>query len=471
MSQLHSLLQSLNKNEIALIKSKRLIGKEKELFGFICSYANSALPDTEIVLKKVNLSNSHYYKIHSILLKKCYDWLVPTNTLDLLLFLKRKNLFNLLRHEILAQEKHLKKNISESEIFYLKCFHLFIDFPYKYYDKELTDSFGAKYLKNKKVATETDKLYVKYHKLFSDVNRIAAKKNPIKALGISINDLYTEEKKLEKTTHHLAKYYLYRSICSYYTYYEKNNSKVIEYLKKGIALKKHIAYFFPINIVQFLELLYADALFTNNNISEASEIYHSTFSSGVSEDMYGYHYHYEQFCLILIIENKFDSALSILNTTFQPCIDNKMDIYATRGAMTYAKLFISNNDLKNALTYLNIAKIINEKAFYLPFDIQLRVIENIYFFMKKDYEFAHQLATKNIKFLRSQEQGKIFDDYILLWKFIQSLINCIFKKVAMDKVLEDEFEYLHLRYINLYCNLISKIYYQTKIALKINSKP
>ncbi len=464
MSQLHSLIQSLNEDEIKIIRSNRLIGKEKEVFNYIFSCSKKELPKTESILKSLQITESHFYKIHSILIRKCYEWLIPEQGIALLQFLKRKNLFNLLRHEILTQEKKLvqAKNKKILEEFYLKCFHFFIDFPYKYYDKKSTNEFGEKYLKAKNDTNESDKLYIKFHKLFSDTNRIAAKKNPIKALGIKISDLLSEEQKLKNSEHHLAKYYLYRCICSYYTYYEKDNAKVIEYLKKGIDLKKHIAYFFPINIGQFLELLYADALFTDNHIKEASNIYKNTFASGVSKDMYGYFYHYEQYCLILIIEEKYDEALLLLDTIFKPCIDQKMDIYATRGAMTYAKLFLSKKDLKQALNYLNTAKIINEKTFYLPFDIQLRVLENIYFFLKKDYEFALQLATRNIKFLRSQEQGKIFEDYIMLWKFIQSIVNCIFKNMPPTEPIQNEYKYLSTRYTNLYCNLLPKIYIQAK---------
>jgi ABC-type molybdate transport system substrate-binding protein len=463
------LFLTLDESELNLIQSKRLIGKEKEVFDYILHYSKTELPPTEQLLKELSITDSHFYKIHSVLIRKCYEWLVPSQGLELLLYLKRKNLFNLLRHEILTQEKKLGNTATES--FYLKCFHFFIDFPYKYYDKKLTDSFGEKYLKAKNNSDESDKLYVRFHKLFSDVNRNAARKNPLKALGLSISDLLKEENNIQNTQHHLAKYYLYRSICSYYTYYEKNNNKVIEYLEKAITLKKHIAYFFSIDIGQFLDLLYADALFTNNQVTEASAIYSKVFEKGISEDMYGYHFHYEQYCLILTTEKKYEQALHTLDRVFKSCIKNKLDIYATRGAMAYVKLYLSNMDLKKALHYLNIAKAINEKTFYLPFDIQLRVLENIYFFLKKDYEFALQLANRNIKFLKSQEQGKIFEDYLLFWKLLQTFINAIYRGAKLSTSCIKDYEYLNAQYINLYCNLITQVYTQTKVEIGGNTKP
>lgn len=455
MSQLHALIQTLNEQELHLLRSQRLIGKEKEVFDYVIKNANQELAETGVVQEVLKLTETHYYKINSVLLRKCYQLLVPEEGIELLLFLRSKNLFTLLRHEILSQEK--KNTDKYNTSFYLKCFHLFIDFPYRYYDEKLTALFGEKYLKSKKDCTTSDKLYVKYHLLFSGVNRTAARKNPIKALGFGVKDLFKFEKELENTQHHLAKYYLYRSICSYYTYYEKDNNMIIAYLKKAISLKDHIAYFFSVNIEQFLQLQYADALLNNNEIDQAEEIYAGAFKKGVAPSMYGYYYHCEQYILVLIIQNEFLKAEALLKKVFEPCIQNKIDIYATRGAMSYVKLYLSSGDYKSALKYLNIGKAINEKTFYLPFDVQLRVLENVYFFMKKDYDFALQLANRNIKFIRSQEQNPVLEDYVKIWRMIITLINRVLKEEEITEVIKEENRLLTRDYANLYCRLFQLI--------------
>lgn len=468
MSQLHTLFQTLDEKEFSVLNSLRLIGKEKEVYDLIRKHSQVSLPEIDVLLRTLSITDTHYYKINSVLLRKCYQELVPAQGLELLQYLKIKNLFSLLRHEILTQDKKsaAKKNAKEQEVFYLGCFHYFIDFPYKFYDKKMTDAFGEKYLRSKTRSSESDKLYVQYHKLFSDVNRLAAKKNPQKALGLTADDLHAFEKKLSGTEHHLATYYLYRSFCSYYTYYEKNNEKLIEYLKKAISLKDKISFFFPINIGQFLQLLYADALFHNNKIKEAEEIYTKAFKDGVSENMYGYYYHCEQYTLVSIILKRYEQSQQFLNKVFQPCIDNRMDIHATRGAMCFVKLYLSNGDLKQASSYLNIAKNINEKTFYLPFDVQLRVLENIYFFLKRDHEFAMQLANRNIKFLRAQEHATGLNDYLLLWKTIIGLLNSIDKGTEIEQTVLQDHERLSKQYRNLYCNLIEKLLEHTKMELE-----
>lgn len=468
MSQLQSLLQTLSPQETGALNALRLIGKEKSVYDYTRKHLSGEFPEIETMLKDLQITDAHYYKINSVLLRKSYQLLVPEQGLELLQYLKRKNLFHLLRHEMLFQDKKFiaSKTQKEQEEFYLSCFHYLIDFPYKYYDKKLTTQFGHKYLDKKSNCTESDRLYVKFHTLFSDVNRMAARKNPKKALGLTLADLYRYEKELEPTKHYLAKYYLYRSIGCYYFYYENEPDKLITYIEKAIELKDKIAYFFPVDIGIFLQLMHADALFSNDQVEEAEKIYAIAFKSGVNENMYGYYYHCEQYALVSIIRQKYEQAKAFLDIVFQPCIDNRLDIYATRGAMCYVKLYLSNGELKQALSYLNTAKAINEKTFYLPFDVQLRVLENIYFFLKKDYDFSFQLATRNIKFLKAQEQEDIFKNYLLLWKMIIGMINCMNKGNELSKQLISDYEYLNKRYKSLYCGLLEKVYGQTLKELR-----
>jgi hypothetical protein len=445
-----------------------LIGKEKLVLDYTRKFLEKEMPDIPQVAVTLNISETHYYKINSILLRKAYTLLVPRQGTELLQFLKRKNLFNLLRHEILFQDKKTVSKLTapEQEKFFLSCFHYLIDLPYKYYDKKLITTFGKKYIDSRQDKTGSDELYIKFHTLFADLNRIAAKKNPRKFLNVTLEELLKYEKELEASRHHLATYYLYRSICSYYSYYDKNPQKVLEYIKKAILLEDQIASFFPIDISLFLQLLLADALFANNNIEEAENIYKKAFEQGVDENIYGYYFHCEQYVLVSIIRKKFTQAKELLDKVFQPCINNRLDIYATRGAMCYVKFYLSTADLKKALAYLNVAKVNNEKTFYLPFDVQLRVLENIYFFLKKDYDFSFQLANKNIKFLKAQEQTDIFENYLLLWKTIIGMLHAIMKKSPMNQELIKDYNFLNQRYTNLYCGLLEQVYQQTVKELK-----
>jgi hypothetical protein len=375
--------------------------------------------------------------------------------------LKGKGLYVLLKSEASTQEKELlkaKASSKELERFYLSLFHLYIDFPYKYYDQKLLESIAKKYLATKEGKSDSDKLYVKYHLLFSEVNRCAARKNPVKALGQSDADLLKEEKMLIKGDHYLALYYLYRTMISYFTYYVKDKEKIEEYIKKCIALKDKVQWFFPVNIGQFLNLLYADHLFSNQRINDAWNIFKEEFSSGVSPTMYGYHYHCEQYVLLCIIKKEFKKAATILDKVFKPLIELQADILATRGCLSYAKFYITQNELKQAIHYITLGRNINEKSLYLPFDLQLRILENIYFYLKGDFEFSYRLANRNIKFVMSQKDKKMLSDYLTLFKIIIMLSQLKRAKLKKaDDVLLAEKEKIGKAYRNLYCDLILQL--------------
>jgi hypothetical protein len=458
MSQLYNLLQHLSAEQKNSVRGIKLKGKEKTVFDFFydCANQNADEIDAAGAAKACTVTETHLYKISSLLIRKCMASLYKNNTNDALHFLKSKNLYILLHHELKAIEKETAPE--QLENFYLKSFHLLIDVPFKHYNQKEINKYAQKYLSVKKNKTAGDELYVKFHLLFAHLNISAAVKNPKKAAGISLVDLQKHEKKMGESNHYLARYYLYRCFCSWFTFYDNNDKQVLSYLKKAIALKKHIAYFFEVDIAVFLQLLYADALFTCGNKKEAFEMYSQTLRDGVSKNMYGYFYHYEQYALLAILQKNYPEALHILKTIFDPEIKNRNDIYATRGALAYAKYYLATDDYKNALAQINIARTINEKIFYLPFDIQIRVLENIYFVLTNDAEFAFQLTQRNIKFLNSQQDKTMLADYVLLFKLIQSVINKNSKSKKLTEKQEKDFNRIVKQYRNLYADVIDKIF-------------
>jgi hypothetical protein len=458
VSQLHQLIGACTGAERQLLRNLSLRGKEKEVFDLVFGHAGEELPANDSITAAVKVSETHLYKINSVLTRKCYECLVPEGGMHLLEYLAKKNLYVQLHHEISVLEKQLKAAKDPSlPAFYLSCFRLLIDAPFRYFDKKLSAAFGKKYLEAKKDRTLSDDLFVELQSFFAEVNRTAAQKDHAKQSARLLNRLRRYEKELEGTGHHLACYYLYRSFCSYYNYYEKNNAQVLAYLQKAMALRDKIRDCFPINVGQFLRLLYADALFQDGRTDTASGSYEEVFREGVDEGMYGYYYHCEQYVLTCIISGQLDKARTLLEKIFDPVIDRKQDIYATRGALAYAKLYITAGDYKKALGYINLGRSINEKTFYLPFDLQLRVLENLCFYFKGEYDFAHQLTLRNLKFLNSQKAESSLEDYKLLFRIISAFIKARESRKDLPERFTKDFERISAQYRNLYCDLIGNL--------------
>ncbi len=271
MSQLHLFLNTLNDADKKSLGDLNLRGKEKELFDYSVDLLHKEFPESDIAAEELEVTKTHLYKLNSVVLNKCYAQLFNGDSFSLLEFLKQKGLYVLMRSEAKTAEQHFVKtaNKAEKEAFYLRLFHLFIDVSYKFFDKKVVRDYGDKYLKEKANSSISDKLYVENHMLFADCNRCAALKNPAKAFGFTESDLLEKEKKLDGSEHYLAQYYLFRTFISYYSFYHKDPKKIRPYLEKCIALKDDIQYFFPIDVGQFLNLMYADRLFAEQEIEEA----------------------------------------------------------------------------------------------------------------------------------------------------------------------------------------------------------
>jgi hypothetical protein len=463
MSQLHKFIDSLNAAELNALQQVRLIGKEKSVFDLTFSYRNKNFPEPDEICDQLEISPAHLYKINSVLLNKSYGVLVPAGGLRLLEYLKQKGQFILIRSEARTQEKQLLqlrtgKNILEK--FYLGLFHLFIDFPFRYYDKKLVDEYGKKYLESKVSRNKSDDLYVHYHKLFADVNRCAASRNPIRSFATDFRSELQQENILKREKHYLALYYLHRAEASWYTLYEPNHQKKLAALEKAIKLKDKIAWFFEIDIGGFLQLLYADALLTGNEPEKALEVYNEVFKKGLSENMFGYYYFCEQYALLKIINKEMDAAQKFLDTVFSSCIKQGLDIFASRGALAYAKLFLAKKQFKDAVHYINTGYSINEKNYYLPFEVQLRLLETIAFAGKKEYDFALKLCRRNLKFAENPGEKKILEEYILFWTGLEELLKLRKKNKEAESELIGTIKQFSDKYRNLYCGLPEKILLQ-----------
>lgn len=458
MSWLHQLLNSLNTDEINSLQSISFRGKEKEVFKIYLAHLNLNTPEKEEICTRLEITNTHLYKIKSVLVNKIYSHFFKEDIIMLLEFLSSRQLYNLLKTEILQHIKEIEssKYVNKEKIL-LELFKKAIDLPHSCYDEKLVKIVSDKYLEFKMDSNEADKNYIIFHKLFADCNRFASAPKSRKNFSINENDLFEFEKELIQQKHHLALYYLYRTFISFYTYYDPNPELQLVYLEKAISLKGEIKKFFSIDIAMFLELLKADFLFRNKRFVEAYKIYDSIFSKGLEKEMYGYLYHCEQFALVAIILKYYTKAETFLNKIFTQHIAAKEGIFATRGLLAFSKLFLSLGNTKKALHKINLANEINKKSFYLPFDLQIRVLECLAFYFKRDFDFTKQLIQLNTKYLSTLGSKKSYELYYKFCSLLSSVICCKEKSIALSLANRNEIERLHASLVDIYGNLFLKL--------------
>lgn len=453
MSWLHQILSTLDAQELNRVREMKLRGREKSMLDLMLRYRELMPPDVDQVCIKIQITKSHFYKINSVLIDKVANALEGNTPLNRIRLFNRKFLYNLLKSEILqvVKRKDLHQGTDKEQAeFWLECFRLLIDLPYKFYEDELVNHVVQRYLQAEKDKPEESRIYVAMHRLFCDCNRYAASRNPEKLFAYNKTDLLRMEEDLAPKNLHLPLYYLYRTFVSYHTYYSKDVKMQLVYLQKAIALKEEIRSFFPIDLDMFLSLLLADILFSNRHISEAFEQYRIQFSMGIPKDMYGYFYHCEQYAILCMLEQKLDMAQLVLDRNFASLVQRKEDVYATRGALSYAKLALCTGDYKGCLQYLSIARDINDKAYYLPFELQIRLLECSAFFLKQEFDFTRQLIYRNQKFLLSLAKRFQYADYAHFFKFINQLVAIAESGSRLPSAFEKNFMELHDAFVDVF---------------------
>jgi hypothetical protein len=453
MSWLHQIISTLDTVELNRVRQMKLRGKEKAMLDLMLRYRELMPPDVDHVCGKILVAKSHFYKINSVLIDKVVDAIEGVSPLSRIRLFNRKFLFNLLKSEILQVVKRKDLfDFSEKEQaeFWLECFRILIDLPYKYYDDGLVNQVVKCYLGVEKEKPEESQNYIAMHRLFCDCNRYAASRNPEKLFQYNKAELLSMEEDLLPKNHPLSLYYLYRTFVSYFTYYKKDVRMQLVYIQKAIALKDKIKASFFIDLDMFLSLLLADILFSNRRISEAFEQYRVQFNTGIPKEMYGYFYHCEQYALICMLEQKLDMAELVLDRNFTLALQRKDDEYATKRSLSYAKLAICTGDYKECLHQLAMAREINEKAYYLPFELQIRFLECVAFFLKQDFEHTRQLIYRNQKFLLTLAKRTPYADYVYFFKFMNQLVAMAESKSHLPPSFEKDFIELHDVFVDVF---------------------
>ena len=126
MSLLSDLVATLFPEELESVRKMKLEGKQKAAMALVIERLDSHPPPEEEA-KILGITLNHLYSIHSILLQRTYEVLVPDGRAYLLIFLQTRGLGLHCKKEILAQEKELleKKSVPlKLERFYMQTLNV-----------------------------------------------------------------------------------------------------------------------------------------------------------------------------------------------------------------------------------------------------------------------------------------------------------------------------------------------------------
>ncbi|HYF03793.1 MAG TPA: hypothetical protein VEC36_10485 [Patescibacteria group bacterium] len=457
MNYLHELINVLKDEELEKVHSLEIPQRQRDVLHTMLSFRHRELPGVPELLKALDMSSQHFYKVNSVLLDKCYEALVPQRGLQLLTFLTIKDLYRHLYHEVRMQEKKLLKGSSETDAeFYRQCFELLQGQSVKNFNEKVIRDFGAKYLSVKKDKTLGDELYVEVLLLRSEIVTISARGQNEQEQQRILKILTGLEERFKNVAHPLAQFWYHHALAQYYAAMHQDDDfahHMLEHLLKALELCDGVPEMCKGGERAITVSKIAEAYYAESNFEKAFAMYDELFKSGEIELQKRF-YHTTKFVQICIILGKYARAEELLDDQFGLYIASREKAMTTMGSISYAKLYLASGNFLKAKEYIDLGFELNTKNYYVQYEIELRNLQNTYFFLKEEWELAEDLARRNLKFLTGKGFRLETSAYGYFYKMVLAFMNMRLHKAKFPQNLEKRFQQYQYSYFAVYGKLL-----------------
>lgn len=430
MSLLKEWLKASTDQEILTFKANlKLKGEEARVFKYFVEKKGAGDASKKEALRDLNMTSTHFDKINTILLRKCYK-LIAVNENELLFHLNQKILIKHLLHEIKLKERLLKKN---QKVIPYKTRKIYFDLiagvPARFYNEKKTILYGNSLIESS-TNTEDITLYVKCRILYARLNIIRHGKPSQEGYQKITNEIfYLESLKNYSSLSPETQLWIYKSISFYYIRISNNREKHIMFLNK-IKFLYEQNYLLPSKEKAVNDCNIASHYYDCNELIQAQNHYIAAFKK-YSDLLTSEVRHIARFIEISVILNDFTLAETVYRKWLRIFLKTEHEAFGVLASITYAKFLIFTNKFKEALRIIQHGKILNSRFVYYKYDIELRMLENIIFALRKDYHFAQDLAHKNLKHISSQSISVKKFIHAHFFKLIIYFINNLIEEVPI----------------------------------------
>ncbi len=404
--------------EIKCISAIPVKGKEKDvLLELLANRGNRDITKVE-TLDKLNLTSSHFDKICSVLLDKCYEAIEPNGGFALIENLGRR-LPSIEKHFYKEVYKQLAENQNDYE-FLQELLELFQNnLPIKSKDHSVVEQIMGLLVKtttsenealNLDIRLAAKKLHFEIEKDFAAQKIRFNKEEYPKKLEI-LEQRFDEGNKHTQSEILRTKNYMYLALLEP----EKSIPAALEAID---IFKKNDFFHSNVNLMR-MQLRLAEAYYFTSQYRQALEMMREIYSSGMYIPDKGYNNtKYIQLCLI---EGEIEEAKNMLN--MQLGAYAKGEYYALRDVITTIKVNLFSGDYDNAHKLIVQGYEALVKAKYVQYEVELRNLEVAYFFLTGERDFVQQLCKRNIKFLRQNDFTIKTSRYPEFFMLIQAIIK------------------------------------------------
>lgn len=442
MNLLFDFLKNLPDAELRIVKFMQLKGTTGKVFDAMVTQAGKGTFDREAIQKQTGVSDSHFDKITSELLSKCYKTLFPNEGLDLLNFLSMRIAFN--KHyykELPRQLKRAEKlpGKAEKAVFYKGCIdHQHFNLPIMYKDIKVLTKLGENYIAMVPAAErKTATLIVQCRILFNKIDNLFAAATIKDTEGKFLEQLKKLGKPEDIEGHEpLFEYYWVRL---YYYLAIEDFATAIEVTKEAIGqLSKWPHPQSALNILR-LELKLSELYYFSNRFEDSFEKYRSVFAGPHADIIPERGYHttkYVQICCITYHLKEAKAILDKMQTFYGDKLEQSLPV---RDVFSFIKYYLFADEYDKAFEFLQLGFQKNPKARYFQYEIELRNLQVALFYLTGKKAMALQMCERNIKYLRSHGYSVKESNYPYFYIltraiFEQSTTGRRFKAIEEEKM-------------------------------------
>jgi hypothetical protein len=404
MSLLFDFLKNLPAADRNKIVSQTFKGKTDAVFRAIIAQTETGVYEREKIQGALNLSGSHFDKITSELLSKCFAVLYPEGGLPLLNYLSMRVAFNKLFYKELSKQMKqvaLLNNKKQKADFYKGAInHIHFNLPIINKNSKVLAALGKEYIAAAPSQEKPDAiLWVNCRTLYNKIdNLFAASKVKEKAPEIfkelqQLGNAYTI-----KNHELLFEYYW---VVLYYYMAIEDFSKAADIATEAIEhLQQHPHENSALNILR-LELKLSELYYFSSRFDESYQKYRSVFTGPQADIIPERGYHTTKYIQICLITGNLKDAKLQIDKMRAFYGKNLEETLPVRDIFSFIKYYLFAGDYDNAFRFIQLGFQRNPKGKYFQYEVELRNLQVALFYLTGRPHEALQMCERNIKYLRA----------------------------------------------------------------------
>jgi hypothetical protein len=377
-------------------------GKEKIVWSYLLTRSKKGGFSKETTLSDINISSTHFDKICSAILTRCYVCLVPNGGIDLLTFLANSRVLIPHFYKEASRQLKLADQLSQTDAqsFLKKFISLYIDsIPVMFRKNEIYEKASRKYLQLSDSTTKIeDNLYITYTKIWLEIN-----------VHFAAGTIRKKEATLSKKMNQLKPDFSKSPVEIIYQWYW-----TMIYLKQSIEDNLEVAQLaeaaLKVNyqntaIKLRLQMKYAESLYFISRFEESFKAFYSILSSNNWIEIPNISYFTTRYLQVCLITENFSIVKTELERVKKDMGISFTEQIITRDVITFVKYFILTSEYEAAYTFIRLGYLKNPKAKYLQYEIELRNLETAYYYLSGNISQALNSCERNLRYLRTKGFG------------------------------------------------------------------